>query len=176
MRADFQQVVFDAKFNAVQQASGTLAMQRPGKFRWDYTMPYKQLIVADGIRLWVYDKDLEQVTVRFLDAALGNTPALLLSGGQFPAKSFAITELKSKGDDLYWLELVPTDQQASFTGVRLAFNSRHLAVMELLDGFGQTTRLNFTNMQYNPRIEPTVFRFTPPPDVDVIGEGAYQSE
>jgi len=170
MRATFTQTTLDSRFKAAGESAGTLVMQRPGKFRWTYTSPYEQIIVADGEKLWIYDSDLEQITVNKLDTALGNTPALLLSGGGSLEKNFKIIEMHLKIDGLDWIELFPKEEDASFTSVRLAFGKKGLSRMELVDGFGQTTRMLFTDVQNNPKIDATVFKFKPPKGVDVIGE------
>lgn len=169
MSASFMQVTLDTRFNNPQESTGRLVMQRPGKFRWDYKSPYEQLIVANGKNVWVYDKDLEQVTVNKLDAVIGNTPALLLSGNQSLEEKFNIVELKSS-NGLDWVELLPKDTDTSFTSVRLAFGKTKLAVMELEDSFGQTTQLRFTDLSNNPDVDPALFDFKPPEGVDVIGE------
>ena len=164
MRASFTQVTMDSRFNNPQESTG------PGKFRWDYISPYDQSIIADGKKVWVYDKDLEQVTVNQLDAVIGNTPALLLSGGHSLEKNFKIVELESI-NGLDWVELFPLASDTSFTSVRLAFGKTKLAVMELEDSFGQTTKIKFTNLENNPSIDQSTFLFVTPKGVDVIGEG-----
>lgn len=169
LRADFEQIVTDPRGKTVQNAKGTFAMQRPNKFRWDYQKPYEQLIVADGVKLWVYDKDLEQVTVKKLDEALGNTPALLLSGARPLEDKFKITALADKTDGLTWLELLPKDSDTSFQSVRLAFGKQHLEVMELTDSFEQVTRLQFSRIHGNGASNANEFRFVPPKGVDVVG-------
>lgn len=170
MRADFKQTVLDARFQTAKSATGVLEIQRPGKFRWDYKSPYEQTIVADGKKLWIYDKDLEQVTVKPMNVVLGNTPAMLLSGGQSLEKNFEIKELSSHEAGLEWLELLPKDRDANFKNVRLGFGAKYLEQMMLLDSFDQTTQLIFTNIQYNLKIDPQVFKFIPPKGVDVIGD------
>lgn len=169
LRADFTQTVIDAHSVTIQNATGTLQLSRPGKFRWDYRTPYEQLIVADGVKVSIYDTDLEQVTVKLLDETIGNMPALLLSNDQPLEDSFKISELGLK-DDLEWLELEPRAQDTSFEKIRLAFDEHTLQVMELVDNFGQTTQLRFSHVQRNPSIDPAIFDFMPPPDVDVIGD------
>ena len=169
LKADFTQTVIDARSITIQNATGTLQLLRPGRFRWDYHTPYEQLIVADGTRVSIYDPDLEQVTVKLLDKTIGNMPALLLSNEQPLEDSFNITELGLK-NRLEWLELDPRARDTSFEKIRLAFNEQTLEAMELVDNFGQTTRLVFSNVQRNPEIDPQVFHFTPPPGVDVIGD------
>lgn len=170
LRADFEQIVTDPRGKTVQNAQGTFAMQRPNKFRWDYLKPYEQVIVADGVKLWVYDKDLEQVTVKKLDEALGNTPALLLSGARPLEEKFRIVALTDKADGLAWLELVPKDSDSSFQSVRLAFGKQNLEVMELTDSFAQVTRLQFGKIQSNGAASANEFKFVPPKGVDVVGD------
>lgn len=150
-------------------------MQRPGKFRWDYQTPYKQLILADGQRLWIYDPDLDQVVVKPLEAALGDTPALLLSGKGLSGKQsleqqFNIIESLEAQDGLYWVTLKPTARDSSFQEVRLGFDEKHLRRMELVDGFGQQTLLEFFDMQTNVEVPPDSFRFDPPKGVDIVGK------
>ena len=145
-------------------------MQRPGKFRWDYLEPYKQLIVSDGSKIWIYDTELEQVTVKPIESGLSDTPALLLSGDKPLDQAFVITDLGENGG-LEWVELMPKVSDTSFERVRLGFGKDDLQGMELVDNFGQTTRLDFTNLKRNPAVEQSLFAFTPPPGVDVIGEG-----
>ena len=169
LRGDFTQTVFDQYMKVKERAQGNLALQRPGKFHWYYQAPYHQLIVANGKKVWIYDSELEQVTVKKLDEAVGNTPAQLLSSGEGLERGFAIAEIGSK-DNLEWVELTPREKDASFERVRLGFDQHDLRIMELVDNFGQTTRLEFSHLQHNPRLAATLFEFTPPPDVDVVGE------
>ena len=171
LRAGFQQVVTDPRGKTIQDARGTFLMQRPNKFRWNYQKPYEQIIVADGAKLWVYDKDLEQVTVKKLDEALGNTPALLLSGGRPLMENFHITELTDRKDGLQWTALTPKNEEANFKQVRLAFGKQSLEVMELIDSFEQTTQLRFSSVQTNVKFAAHEFQFTSPKGVDVVGDG-----
>jgi len=171
LRADFQQIVTDTRGKTIQDARGTFQMQRPNKFRWNYQKPYEQIIVADGAKLWVYDKDLEQVTVKKLDEALGNTPALLLSGSRPLTDNFHIAELTDRNDGLQWTALTPKNEEANFKQVRLAFGKQSLEVMELVDSFEQTTQLRFSNVQSNVKFTANEFQFTPPKGVDVVGDG-----
>jgi outer membrane lipoprotein carrier protein len=170
LRAEFHQTVLDANRKEVQSAEGSFVMQRPNKFRWDYRKPYEQLIVADGAKIWVFDRDLEQVTVRKLDEALGNTPALLLSGTSSLETNFKVVELSPTSDGLSWVELVPLQSDTAFNALRLGFGARHLQGMELVDNFGQTTQLRFTDIKLNPSVRSTEFQFEPPPGVDVVGD------
>ena len=169
LRADFDQVVLDPNHTQVQSAQGTLYLRRPGKFRWDYTAPYKQLLVGDGNKVWFYDTELEQVTVKNQTATLGGSPALLLSGDRPLEESFTIVE-RGKQDGLDWLELSPKAKDTEFSSVRLGFGASDLEAMELTDGFGQTTHLHFTHVRRNPVLETDLFKFVTPEGVDVIGD------
>ncbi len=174
--ADFQQTLVDEKNRALKQAHGTLILQRPGKFRWDYAAPHRQLIIADGKKLWLYDADLEQVTVRAMDATLGATPAVLLSGDRPVQESFVITELGIRGGEewrgLEWVGLTPKADDAGFSRVWLGFDEKELRAMELTDNFDQTTLIRFSNVRRETSVDATLFTFTPPPGVDVIGDEA----
>jgi outer membrane lipoprotein carrier protein len=165
----FQQRIYDRNGKLVQASSGTLAFLRPGKFRWSYVKPYPQLIVGDGERVWVYDEDLKQVTVRKLDLALGATPAALLAGDNAAMKSFVLQEDGAK-DGLEWLVATPREKDSSFERIRMGFGAGGLARMELTDAFGQRTELVFTALERNPSLAPGLFNFTPPPGADVIGD------
>lgn len=169
LKAQFSQSVFDRNGRKTQEASGTLFLSRPGKFRWVYTKPYAQLIVGDGKKLWIYDEDLDQVTVRKLDQAIGESPAALLAGNNDMAKLFDLKDTGDK-DGLEWLEATPKGKEGSFEKVRMGFRGNDLATMELQDNFGQTTQLRFTSLERNPAMGGSLFRFTPPKGVDVIGD------
>lgn len=169
VRAQFKQTVQDRKMAAVQESSGNMELQRPGKFRWVYDKPYQQLIVGDGVKLWLYDADLKQVTVKKLDLAIGGSPAALLAGKNEIEKHFHLKDLGKRGG-LDWLEATPKDKDSTFESVRMGFNGEILESMELRDHFGQTTLLKFTNLERNPRLAADAFRFTPPKGADVIGE------
>ncbi|HEX5644230.1 MAG TPA: outer membrane lipoprotein chaperone LolA, partial [Erythrobacter sp.] len=117
-KARFAQMVLDKNMKMLQQATGTMQFSRPGKFRWEYTKPYEQTIVGDGTRLWIYDKDLNQVTVRKLDSALGSSPAALLAGSNEIEKSYTLTNLGSQ-EGLDWLEAKPRSQDTAFERIRL---------------------------------------------------------
>ena len=161
LRAEFQQSVFDEDARQLDDASGMVYIARPGRFRWDYTRPYLQEIVGDGEQVWIYDSDLEQVTVRPLGDALGDTPVMLLSSDQPVEQSFDVRAID--GPDGYaWAGLTPLGEAASFTEIRLGFDGDTLRVMELTDAFGQLTRLRFAEVERNPELAPELFEFTPP--------------
>ncbi len=169
LSAQFTQVVIDRKGRQVQEAEGSLFLSRPGRFRWEYTRPAGQLVVGDGTRLWVYDQDLEQVTVRRLDQALGESPAALLAGSNEVERLFVFREA-GEAEGLAWLEATPRSKEGSFERIRMGFRGGNLQAMEVHDHFGQVTRLRFTSIRRNPRLAPELFRFTPPRGVDVLGD------
>jgi len=169
-QANFSQVVLDQNGKRIQSASGIMQFQRPGKFRWAYQKPYEQLIVGDGVKFWLYDVDLNQVTVKKLDAALGSSPAALLSGSNEIERGFTLKESGSR-DGLEWLQATPKTQDSSFDKILMAFNNQsELAIMELNDAFGHKTVLRFSAMRHNPKFPEQQFRFTPPKGADVLGE------
>jgi len=169
LKANFTQTVFDRAGRKTQEASGDLFFARPGKFRWVYQKPYAQLIVGDGQKVWIHDEDLEQVTVRKLDQALGDSPAALLAGDNNIDKLFNLKDAGEK-EGLEWLEATPKNKEGSFEQVRLGFKDNDLRMMELKDNFGQTTQLRFSNLQRNPAMGANLFRFSPPKGADVIGD------
>lgn len=169
LRADFTQVLYDASGEAVRESGGTLSMARPGRFRWDYDHPYKQQIIADGERLWVYDTELEQVTVRKQKGALGQAPIMLLSEGADLSKEFETRDLGSR-EGLFWVELKPRVQDTDFRTVYLGLDDKGLKVMELRDNFEQVTQIRLQSVRYNVDTAPDEFSFTPPPGVDVVGD------
>lgn len=170
LSASFTQLVYAKDGEAPQQSSGIIEVERPNRFRLEYTKPYHQIYVADGKRLWSYDADLEQVTVKPQGQLLANTPAMLLSNPKRLNESFTVADLgERKGKQ--WFELTPRTRDTNFQRVALGFNGpRQLAVMVLQDSLGQTTRLEFHDSHYNTPIAASRFRFVPPKGVDVIGE------
>lgn len=168
-RAHFEQSVANGKLGAAQHASGEMMFSRPGKFRWIYQKPYEQLIVGDSKKLWVYDADLNQVTSRNLDQAIGSSPAALLAGQNEIEKMYDLAEGKTE-NGIEWLEATPKSKESSFQGVRMGFSHNELAVMELRDYFGQVTLIRFSQLEKNPHLSADLFKFTPPKGADVIGE------
>ncbi len=167
--AHFEQVVVDVSGKETQRSTGELWIQRPDKFHWNYAAPYEQHIVGDGKKVWVYDVGLEQVTVRLMAQALGDTPAALLSGTGDLADTFNIKELaRTNPAGMDWVQLKPKSKDSGFDEIRLGFGERHLARVELVDGFGQTTRIRLSDYREDIKIEPSLFRFTPPAGVDVL--------
>lgn len=168
-RAKFEQKVYDRDRKLTNEASGSLAFQRPGRFRWVYAKPADQLIVGDGERVWIYDRDLNQVTVRKLSRALGSTPAALLAGSADIEAAFELSDAGSR-DGLEWLEARPREREAGFERIRMGFDAAGVRAMELTDHFGQTTVLRFSEVVRNAKIDPAEFRFEPPKGADVLGD------
>ena len=168
-RARFAQIIVDKNLKELQRVTGTMQFQRPGKFRWEYNKPYEQTIVGDGAKLWIYDKDLNQVTVRKLDQALGNSPAALLAGNNDIARIYTLNNLGNQ-EGLDWLEAVPKAKENAFERIRLGFSAAGLEAMELRDAFGQVTIIKFAGLERNPVLPAESFRFTPPKGADVITE------
>lgn len=168
-RSAFSQTVIDQNGKLRQKSEGTLAFSRPGKFRWIYQKPYEQLIVGDGVKLWIYDADLEQVTVKKLGDALGSSPAALLAGSNDIEKHFVLKDAGMQ-DGMDWLEARPKDKESTFEFVRMGFAGGTLKSMQLKDSFGQTTELKFSKLEKNPQLNSSDFKFTPPKGADVISD------
>jgi outer membrane lipoprotein carrier protein len=168
-RANFTQKVLDNKGKPIQSASGVLAFSRPGKFRWEYQKPYEQLIIGDGDRLWVYDTELNQVTVKKLEGSLGSSPAALLAGSN-EIESFYNLDAKGTKGGLDWLEAFPKSEDTMFQKVRMGFKGNTLDTMELYDHLGQVTVIRFSRIQRNPKLAQDAFVFTPPKGADVLDD------
>lgn len=168
MRANFSQTVRSGR-RVVQRTNGSMALIRPGRFRWYSTQPTKQLIIADGKNLWVYDKDLQQVTVRALRNGLQDTPAAFLSGSNKTlARDYKVKILKtSRGQQRY--QLTPRRSRASFRYIDLNLSGNRITSMRLVDKLGQTTDLRFSSVRVNQRLSSNLFRFRVPRGVDVVG-------
>jgi len=167
--ARFDQVTLDEGMNPIQESSGNLWIERPGKFRWNYTVPYEQHIVADGKKVWVYDVELKQVAVRRMEGALGATPAILLSGQGALEGVFSIKDLGHQGE-LDWVQLTPKKNDGGFEKIRIGFEKSKIRTLEMIDGFGQTTRVTLRDAKENMQISADKFKFKPPAGVDVITE------
>ena len=166
--ADFTQTIDDGHGKVLRSAAGKLYLQRPGKFRWDYSEPSEQLVLADGKQIWFYDKDLSQANVRSMDSTLASTPASLLSGNGAVSSQFEIKAMPPSGG-LEWFQLVPKKSDTDFQLVRIGFDKGELASMFLADKLGQVTQLTFTHTSRNAKFADDLFTFTPPAGVDVIG-------
>jgi len=165
-RGEFtQQVTREGK--KPQQSRGQFLFARPGKFRWTYTQPYDQVLVADGIKLFIYDKDLNQVTVRKLNNALDSSPAAILFGSQTLENVYVLKDGGSR-DGLDWIEAKPKSKDSTFEKILIGLKDDQPAAMELLDNFGQSTTLKFIKFERNPALPAESFRFAPPKGADVL--------
>jgi len=169
VHAQFEQKQLSEKGKLLESSQGEFYLYRPGKFRWDYQKPYHQLIVADGEKVWVYDDDLEQVTVKDLQDTLGKTPALLLSSEKRVEDDFIVTVLPPQSN-LTRLELKPRDAETQFDNIRLILQDKTLQKLELTDNLGQVTYITFHNIERNQELDMDLFIFTPPAGVDMIEE------
>lgn len=167
-RAAFVQTVTSPDGAKQRSSSGSFEFARPNRFRFAYVKPYEQLIVADGEKVWLYDADLNQVTVRPFDQALGATPAALLAGTALD-RDFELKALPDAGG-LQWAEALPKAKDGSFQSLKIGFRGKTLAAVEIVDAFGQRSRLEFSQVEANPDLPAERFRFTPPPGADVIAQ------
>jgi outer membrane lipoprotein carrier protein len=150
-------------------SQGTLALQEPRQFRWQAISPYKQLIVADGSRVWMYDPDLEQVTVRTQSTEEAQSPLTILTDMSQLDRDFKAAELGER-DGLLWLQLTPTDDDKQFVSAELGFDADSLRRMIFTDRLGNRTDIRFSDWQRNPVLPVDTFDFTPPAGADVIGD------
>lgn len=169
LRADFAQSVQARGGRKPQLSSGTVAIARPGKLRWEILKPYPQLIVGDGQKVWIHDPELQQVTVRKVGQALGSTPAALLAGSNDLERNFTLREA-GEAAGVSWVEATPKAADSGFDKIRIGFAAGELKAMELSDSFGQTTQVSFSRVERNPALPASAFRFTPPAGTDVVGE------
>lgn len=167
--ANFKQVLINEAGDPFQSSSGLFYLQRPGKFRWDYTKPFQQQIISTSGKVWFYDTDLEQVTIKKLDESVGSTPALLLSGDVPLEDNYNVEQQGSEGD-MHWIKLVPKSQDSTFKYVLIGLEKGVLNGMQLNDNFGQLTRIYFSNVKLNQTIHSDLFEFKAPSGVDVFSE------
>lgn len=167
LTANFKQAVLDENGKAKQTSYGVFYLSRPGKFRWNYQKPFQQEIVSNGGKVWFYDTDLEQVTVKKLDKSVGSTPALLLTGDVAIEKEFTI---EKQGDEagMQWIKLLPKNAESNFKYVLIGLEKGVLGGMELHDNFGQLTRIYFSQVKSNADLKADLFTFTVPKGVDVL--------
>ena len=177
-RAQFTQTVTSPDGIKKKTSSGSFEFARPNRFRFAYAKPFEQLIVADGVKVWIYDADLNQASSRKFSAALGATPAALLAGGSLDA-DFDLAALPAKDatkdaakdiakDGLDWAQATPKLKDGAFKSVRIGFRGKELAAVEIIDAFDQRSLLQFSQFSAGVSFKPDAFRFTPPAGADVI--------
>ena len=176
LSANFSQRVFASDGELKESSSGTVQLQAPRQFRWQYLKPFPQLLVADGDHIWIYDPDMEQVTVRQQSLEEQNSPLAMLIDPTQMQRQFEVAEGGS-GQGLEWLELTPRKpEEAPFDRARLGFGAAGLVRMEMFDGLGQRTVMGFSAWKRNPAFAPGTFTFKAPEGVDVVGEVAPSAE
>lgn len=173
-RAEFTQVVTaparEGQAPRTKTSNGTFEFQRPNHFRFEYRKPFEQSIVADGQTLWIFDKDLNQVSQRKQARVLGSTPAALIAASPDLAtlkRDFDLQELPDR-DGMQWVQATPRQKEGQLTGMKVGFRGDQLAALDILDSFGQRSVLTFNNMQVNAGVSAEAFRFTPPKGADVV--------
>lgn len=173
-QARFEQALLDPDGEVIERSSGTLDIERPGRFRWSYAEPYEQWLVADGLNMWSYDVDLAQVTVKPQAEALANTPALLLGGSEQALEQFDVERSYVEGA-MRWVRLLPKNTESGFERVELGFADGTLDKMVFFDNLEQTTLVALHDVRVNEPIDALQFVFEPPEDVDVVGVPVVQN-
>jgi len=169
LKTGFSQVLFNAEREPVQESSGLMYIERPGRFRWEYHAPFEQVIISDGATIWMYDAELSQVTKRQFDETIASSPAMLLSGdGDLNAVFVGAGQHRAESVD--WITLQPKRKDSDFQAIRLGFVDDALAMMELTDNLDQVTQIRFFDLIRNAEVSPAAFAFEPPAGVDVIDE------
>jgi outer membrane lipoprotein carrier protein len=167
LESHFVQVQVDEKGNTGKRSEGRFYLQRPGKFRWNYEKPHHQEIVANGGKVWFFDRDLEQVTVKHLNSAIGSTPALLLTG-EVPLETNFKIESQSDEEGIALMKLIPKSEEGGFKYIQIGLENNVLVGMELSDNFGQLTRIYFDQVKTGVKLGADTFNFKAPPGADVF--------
>ena len=168
LTARFAQSLVDDNDVVVEESAGTVQISRPGRFRWSYTEPYEQLLIADGLNVWSYDVDLAQATVKPQAEVLANTPALLLGGDGDALDDFEVVDTFTDRGTV-WVSLRPRDDEAGFSRIELGFTDGTLGRMIFADNLEQTTLVALYDVAVNTEVDPAQFRFSPPEGVDLVG-------
>ena len=168
-QADFTQTILNKNGTTKQTATGIMIFARPGKFRWTYQTPFKQIIMGDGNKVYLYDVDLAQVTIKKIDASLGSSPAALLAGNDDIEKFYTLRD-DGQHDGLAWLSATPKNSESTFKLIEMGFDHHQLLEMKIHDNFGLTTVLQFRQLQRNPVLPAATFKFVAPEGVDVISD------
>ena len=167
LEADFTQRLLNQYGEELESSNGVLYLKRPGKFHWSYVEPYSQKLISDSKTLWVYDEDLEQLTIRDITGLLEDSPAAILGGDMDIDAHYIVAEQLNEGGER-WLELTPRDTESQYHGIRLTFADTTLEQMILFDSLGRTTQIVFDNLVRNPDIDESLFQFAAPEGIDVI--------
>lgn len=166
-KGEFKQTLSNARGDIVERSNGTLYLKNPGEFHWAYKEPYTQSIITDGTTLWIYDEDLEQVTIKNISGEMDNTPAAILSGSENLADHFQIID-KGQIEGIFIIELNPLDEENQFHSIQLGFYGKFLNMMVMFDKLGQITRIHFSDTKRNEPLSDKLFHFVPPEGTDII--------
>lgn len=169
LTARFKQHSIDQNGRHIQTSTGTLSILRPGKFHWHYDQPFPSEIIGDGKKVWLYDPDLKQVTIKKMQEALESSPAALLAGDNHFEKNYVVHS-KGKKEGVTWLEALPKSKDSHFETIRIGLKNAQIQSIHLLDQLGQTTKIDFYQLTLNPILKEQTFTFIPPPGVDIINE------
>lgn len=175
LQGRFEQSLTDAEGEVVEVSGGTLEIERPGRFRWAYSEPYEQWLIADGLNVWSYDVDLAQVTVKPQAKTLSNTPALLLGGANNALEQFRFAGSRVDSGTT-WVSMIPVDDSSGFNRVELGFLDGQLASMVFFDNLEQTTRVTLYDVVVNQPIDASLFEFAVPADADLVGVPLAKSD
>lgn len=168
MKAKFRQQLVDNKGILLQESAGTFILKRPGKFQWDYQLPYPQQIVSNGNKIWIYDSELEQVSIRNYEQVLSGAPVILLDQRKKLDVDFNVAE-KGLVRGQYWVVLTPKSADNEFKQIEVGMQRNVLRTMKLKDNFDQTTIIEFDNLESNPELDNKLFEFIVPRGTDVVG-------
>lgn len=169
LSAQFSQQIIDQNGRLTQTSTGTLRILRPGKFHWHYEKPYPSEIIGDGKKVWLYDPDLKQVTIKKIQDALESSPAALLAGDNHFEKNYTL-QAKGEKQGVTWLKALPKAKDSHFETICIGLKNHQLHSIELLDQLGQTTKIHFHQLILNPLLNQRSFTFVPPPGIDIINE------
>jgi outer membrane lipoprotein carrier protein len=167
LSAAFEQTLYNEYGAELEVATGTMYLKQPGRFHWVYNTPYQQFLISDGASLWIYDADLEQVTINNVTGAIESSPASVLTGDVDIDARYTVTDL-GRGKDVDFLELAAKGEDSQYNAITIGFRGDELAEMVLADNLGQTTRIVFSEVRRNPPLDPELFEFKPPAGVDII--------
>lgn len=169
LSARFQQKLVDKYGFLLQQSAGSLSMQRPGKFRWDYILPYPQNIISNGYKIWMYDSELEQVNIRRYNQVLASSPVNLLDKNQPLNIEFKVSEMPFN-EGQKWLKLIPKDKESDFMEMQIGMQNGSIKTMRFIDNFEQQTEIEFEQLLVNPEFKVEYFEFIPPKGTDIVGD------
>ena len=175
LQADFEQIIRNTGGRTLENSTGRFILSRPDKFILEYTAPAEQKYISNGKTIWIYDVELEQVSIRHIDEGIGDSPAMLLSSNENIYNHYTVSDvIVAKSDGLSWVQLLAKEPEMTFERVLFAFKDNVLMQMVMHDSFGQITQLKFSKIQINKPFANRQFNFVPPDDVDVIGSTSAQ--